>query len=123
MTDFGVVKLDDPDFDYLLIYLDVEDVTEALEREQERLRKVLNKKDYVYSIILDLLFITGNTENRFMQCFYCSGEFQLTFARCVKADLMIRQISSIWLHDHYEYVEYAPLIPRDKERIQMGLPL
>ena len=122
MLKFGVVKLNDPIYDYLLIFLDIENFAEAIQEVENRLKLILTEQDRVYHIAIDILFMTGNSKLRYINCDYQNGKFDFNLSKNFIPNDHLRQASSDWFYDHDEYVKDSPILPRYRDRIRNKLP-
>ena len=118
MNDFAIVKLKDPVYDCLLIYLSAEGYDEALVKVEKKLKKTLKDKHYAYNIVIDLLFVNGNCHNRFLDGYYVNGKFDFHLQKTISPNMDIRQQSTDWLYNHNEFVKNSPLTPRSREYIK-----
>ncbi len=122
MYNFAIIILENQEYDCLLIFHDYEGFLASLNKLEKKLKKYLKTKHYAYKVIIDLVFVTGNSDNRFLSCYYLNGKFDFSLTKNVVPGVGIRQLVSNWLCDHYKYVENSALSTKIRNCIKNRTP-
>lgn len=117
MNHFAIQETNRDDYDKLLIWLSSDSLVDHL----RDIEKALNKTHLTGKILIDLLYITGNTENRFMSCTFKDDTLDLKTAQVASPAPYFRKKTIQWLHDHYEFVEQSILTENQRQKIKNNI--
>lgn len=73
-------------------------------------------------MLIDQLFVTGNSQNRFISCNYTKGLLDFSTAQIVHANDFFKTVTVKWLNKHYAYVNNSILTESQRKYIREGIP-
>lgn len=117
MKEYVIKKISKDGYDRFLLWLSIESLYDHLDSIEESLN-MLNTSG---KILIDQLFITGNSPNRFISCEFKDRKLDFQTAYIVNPTEIFRKKTVDWLHNHYIYVENSILTEEERQKIRDGI--
>lgn len=118
MGNFFFESVQENGYNGFLLWLSSESILEHL----GEIKEYLKNRNFCGKIVVDQLFLTGNSNNRFACCEYFEGNLQFDDIRPVQPADFFREKSVRFLHENYAYVENSILTEEQKEKIKDNIP-
>lgn len=117
MSEYIIKNIDKEGYDRFLLWLSFESFIDHL----SSIEKSPNMFNVSGKILIDQLFLTGNSDNRFISCDFKDGKLDLKTARVVYPVDFFRKETVDWLHNNYSYVENSILTEVQRKKIKESI--
>lgn len=114
MNKFVIRNSNEIDYSKYIIWLSAENLSEY----QYTLESSLYFLNISGRILIDQLFLTGDSDNRFISCEFGNGKLNFQTAYVVQPAKSFRKETVEWLHNHYSYVENSILTEIQRKKIR-----
>jgi hypothetical protein len=116
MGNYILYKLNNSQYDYLLLCLTYESILNYLDQlENDQLLRNRSGK-----LLVDQLLVTGNGRNRFIACDFRNGEIILSTANNVASDNKYKVLTMKLLQQNYDLLKCSILSDHQRELILEG---
>lgn len=117
MKKYTIQRLDNKEYDSLLLCLTFESILNYIENiEHEQL--ILKSKGV---LLVDRLLVTGNGKNRFILCSFDHGKIDLSTAKAICPQEYYKRISIDLLQKNFELLNNSILTDKQREDIKHGI--
>jgi hypothetical protein len=116
MAKYILYKLNNDQYDYLLLCLTYESILYYLDQlENDQLLRNMSGK-----LLVDQLLVTGNGRNRFITCDFKDSEIILATSKSVVPDNKYKNLSIRLLQQNYELLKYSILSDHQRDLVMEG---
>lgn len=120
MNDYSIKKINNQNFEYVVLSLSY--ITPLEKREE--LEKELKKKNFCGSVLLDMLIPYGNSYNRYLSINFDGYKLDFNSIKVLyNITNDIKKISSNYYQENVDLINPFTLSTQEKYKISKGIPL
>lgn len=114
MNSYLIEKINFCGYDRFIICLTFESIVNYL----SEIESAPEMFTYSGKVLIDQLLVTGNGDNRFIECSFLNGKLNMSTAQIVIPNDRFRNITTERLYENYIYIEHSILTEYQRECIR-----